>query len=249
MKQYLIRLDDACPTMNHAKWRQIEDILLRYDIKPMVGIVPHNEDPQLVIDSEEKDFWNENGSLARWNNYGWKIALHGYNHMFGSNKGLDGMNPLWSRSEFAGLSLDEQKNKIKEGVSIMRSAGFNPTFFFAPAHTFDDNTLKALFQESDIRIVSDTIALKPYRYGDFIIIPQICGRFRVMPLGGTYTFCLHPNYMLEQDFLYAEFFIRKYRQHFVSFDDLDLNNINKKSVVSNIVSIMYFTYRKLRGVY
>ena len=41
---YLIRLDDACPTMDVVKWDKIEKMLDKYHIKPMVGIVPANND-------------------------------------------------------------------------------------------------------------------------------------------------------------------------------------------------------------
>ena len=77
MKKYLIRLDDACPTMDHAKWRLMEEILDRYGVKPMVGVIPHNEDPRLMIDTEETGFWYEGGTLKRWIKKGWTIALHG----------------------------------------------------------------------------------------------------------------------------------------------------------------------------
>lgn len=42
--KYLIRLDDACPTMDKAKWQRIFDILDGNGVRPMVGIIPHNED-------------------------------------------------------------------------------------------------------------------------------------------------------------------------------------------------------------
>ena len=35
MNKYLIRLDDACPTMDAQKWSRIEDILNRGGVKPM----------------------------------------------------------------------------------------------------------------------------------------------------------------------------------------------------------------------
>ena len=41
------------------------------------------------------------------------IALHGYNHCYISDKGLDGLNPLWSRSEFAGVSLGIQNRRFR----------------------------------------------------------------------------------------------------------------------------------------
>lgn len=56
-RQYLIRLDDACPTMNSRKWQRMEDILDRYDVKPMVGVIPANNDPKQMIDSPDGKFW------------------------------------------------------------------------------------------------------------------------------------------------------------------------------------------------
>ena len=57
--KYLIRLDDACPTMDRAKWQRVFDILDRYDVRPMVGIIPHNEDPKQEIDAPYAEFWNK----------------------------------------------------------------------------------------------------------------------------------------------------------------------------------------------
>ena len=81
-----------------------------------------------------------------------------------------GLNPVWNRSEFAGVPLDQQKEKISLGISIFRSNGIEPQFFFAPAHTYDKNTLLALKSESNIRIISDTIAIKPYFEDGFVYI-------------------------------------------------------------------------------
>ncbi len=117
-KFYLLRLDDACPQMDKAKWQRVEDILDKYTIKPLVGIIPNNEDPQTCIDSFDVGFTEK---ARRWQEKGWGIALHGYNHVCGSTDA--GINPLWNRSEFAGLPLEEQKIKIREGYNTLISWG------------------------------------------------------------------------------------------------------------------------------
>lgn len=89
--KYLIRLDDACPTMDGAKWQRMFDILDRYVVRPMVGIIPHNEDPKQEIDAPDVEFWNK---AKLWHQKGYAIALHGYNHCYISNEGLKGLNPL-----------------------------------------------------------------------------------------------------------------------------------------------------------
>ena len=241
--KYLIRLDDACPTMNQEKWNKMECLLDQYAIKPMVGVIPSNADPGQMVAPVNSEFWD---LLKLWQAKGWAIALHGFDHCYVSdNKGI---NPLWARSEFAGLSLEIQKQKIKDGVEIMRLNGINPKYFFAPSHTFDDNTLTALKECSDIRIISDTIALKPYRYRDFIFIPQIGGHCFNAPVSGVFTFCFHPSFMSDKDFIALEGFIRANKDKFYSFDELKLEGLKDKSLIDKFLSWMYFTQRKLRGI-
>ena len=242
-RQYLIRLDDACPTMDAAKWQRIEDILDKHGIKPMVGIIPHNEDSQQEIAPADENFWKK---VHQWEEKGWAIALHGYNHCYNSNDGLNGLNPMWSRSEFAGLPIEEQRDKIRRGVSIMREHDLNPKYFFAPSHTFDENTLIALRKESNIRIISDTIATRPYRYKDFIMIPQFGGQCREMKLSGLFTFCLHPNTMKDEAFEKTDKFLKTYREMFTSFEKLDLSDVTKKSLSDRLLSLGYFTMRKIK---
>ena len=243
MKKYLIRLDDACPTMNAALWQRMESLLDKYGVCPMVGIIPSNADPKQMIEKEDGLFWEK--ALA-WQNKGWAIALHGFDHCYISSDA--GMNPLWSRSEFAGVSLAEQKRKIRDGVTILKSYRLEPKYFFAPSHTFDNNTLTALKEDSDIRIISDTIATKPYKQGDFIFIPQIGGHCVNMPLPGVYTFCFHPNTMDDDAFNSLESFIQKHKEEFFGFDELDLNGVKGKSMKDKVISWLYFTQRKLRRI-
>lgn len=241
MKKYLIRLDDACPTMDAARWQRMESLLDKNGVRPMVGIIPSNADPKQMIDKEDDLFWEK--ALA-WQNKGWAIALHGFDHCYISSNA--GINPLWNRSEFAGISLEQQKQKISDGVAILKNHGLNPKYFFAPSHTFDENTLQALRECSDIRIISDTIATRPYRKGEFVFIPQIGGHCVNMPLSGVYTFCFHPNTMNDDAFNALESFIQKHKDVFCAFDELDLISLKGKSLKDRIISLLYFANRKLK---
>lgn len=241
MNKYLIRLDDACPTMDHGKWAAIESILDRYDVKPMVGVIPHNEDPKQKIDAPDIYFWNK---VQQWEQKGWSIALHGYNHVYSSNEG--GINPLWNKSEFAGHPLELQKEKIRKGIAIMREHNINPKYFFAPSHTFDENTLTALFEETDIRIISDTISIKPYRYGEFIFIPQQSGHPIRIPFGGIVTVCYHPNTMTDDSFKKLETFLTSHKDQVSSFDNIDTERVGSKTIIDSIMSWIYFLRRKLK---
>lgn len=240
--KYLIRLDDACPTMDANKWQRIEDVLDAYNVRPMVGVIPANEDPKQLIDVADSEFW---AKVKNWEKKGWAIALHGYDHCYISNDGMSGLNPLWARSEFAGVSFKEQKIKIREGIKIFNSHNISPMYFFAPSHTFDDNTLHALREESDIRILSDTIATQPYRKGDFVFIPQLGGSCREMKLPGVWTFCLHPSTMKDEDFASTERFLQAHKDEMLGFDELNLTKLKGKNLMSHLLSWVYFTRRKI----
>ncbi len=241
MKYYLIRLDDACPEMDATKWQAIEDILGRYGLKPLVGIIPNNQDPQTIKDNVDNNFYDK---ARRWQEKGWAIALHGYNHVCTTEEG--GINPVHRRSEFAGLPLSEQITKIGKGYTNLINGGLIPRYFFAPSHTYDKNTLKALEEVTPIRIISDTIALRPYSQYGFTFVPCQMGKFRTPPFNGYWTFCFHPNEMDNVSIAEFEEFIKDNVDKFIAFDEINFDNIRRKSLVDRLLSAAYFVIRRLR---
>lgn len=239
-RQYLIRLDDACPTMHIDNWTHIESILNKYNIRPMVGIVPDNLDNKLIQSPHDSQFWDK---ARNWQSKGWTIALHGLNHLYHKSKG--GLNPLWDKSEFVGLSYDEQFTKLSHGKIILLDNGLNPEWFFAPSHTFDANTLIAL-KAIGINRISDTLALRPYKDDEIIFVPQIGGKCRKIPFGGVFTFCFHPNTMKDKDFSHLENFLDKYRNCFIAFDDIKYTEIGQLNLTDRLLRTLYFTRRKFQ---
>ena len=63
LARYLIRLDDACPTMHRLRWQAIEELLDEFAIKPIVAVIPNNEDPGMVFDNLDNEFWQR---VQRW---------------------------------------------------------------------------------------------------------------------------------------------------------------------------------------
>ena len=53
--RYLIRFDDICPMMNWRIWAEIEAILLEKKVKPILDVVPDNQDPHLIMDHPVPD--------------------------------------------------------------------------------------------------------------------------------------------------------------------------------------------------
>lgn len=235
MSKFIIRLDDACERRDREKWDRMEKLLDSYGIKSLVGVIPHCEDSAMAHYEYDGSFWER---VHKWVSKGWTIALHGYNHVYTTNDG--GINPVNARSEFAGETIDVQREKIKSGLAIMQSHGITPEVFFAPSHTFDENTIKALKEESEIRIISDTIAADIYSEYGMTFVPQQSGRVRKLPFR-TVTFCYHPNTMSENDFETLEVFLRKHRKKFIAFPISECSK--KKTLFDKALSFLYFVRR------
>ena len=215
---YVFRLDDVASNMNIANFERIMKIMVKYNIKPIIGVIPCNQDPRLAAygkDSRiEKDvFWLMLRKLQKEN--GWTIALHGYNHVYCSQN--SGILKIHNRSEFAGLSEAEQNKKISEGKRILEAKGLQISAFMAPAHTFDKTTLKVLGRNG-INTVTDGHGIYTYQQEGITLVPQIMSRPRVMPFG-VYTSCLHFNTMSDRDFIRTENFIVQNRDRIISFDE------------------------------
>lgn len=236
MSRYILRLDDASDYMDLEKWTRMERLLDKHQIKPIFGIILKNSDESLVSKYERNpDFWS---LMHGWMEKGWIPAMHGYEHRYVTKDG--GANPVNKRSEFAGLSYEEQAEKIRQGYQILAENNIKPGIFFAPSHTFDENTLEAIKAETPIRIISDTVAWDVYKKGDFWFIPQQSGSVRRLPFR-TVTFCYHPNTKSEKAFEELENFLGKNGGNF-------LNTIKTKerslSLVDKLLQKVYLTMQR-----
>ena len=237
---YLIRLDDASEHMNIENWDRIEQLLDENGIKPLVGVIPENKDPMLTEEfSADPTFWEKARS---WQEKGWRIALHGYEHVYSTNCG--GTNPVHDKSEFAGHSLEVQQEKIRKGLAALQSHGLQPDVFFAPSHTFDENTLEALRLESNIRFISDTVANDTYCRKGFTFIPQQAGRVRELPFKVT-TICLHPNFTTDPEFEEISDFFKAHNGEFLDPKAIQPTK-RKRSLLDRGYEMAYFLKRKLR---
>ncbi len=240
MSRYILRLDDASDYMDVDKWKQMEILLDKYDIKPLFGIIPSNQDSELISKYvKNPDFWK---LVVSWIEKGWTPAMHGYEHRYVTEDG--GVNPVNKMSEFAGLLYEEQAEKIRNGWTILAEHGIKPNIFFAPAHTFDENTLLAVEKETPIRVISDTVAWDAYREGNFYFIPQQSGRVRKLPFN-TVTFCYHPNTMTDNDFEILDIFLSKYGKSFSSVSEAIRNR--KKNIIDVLFKKLYFGLRMIRN--
>ena len=238
MSKYIMRLDDASDYMDVEKWEKVKCLLDKYHVKTVFGIIPHNQDESMVSCYEkDESFWEK---MNQWVKEGWTPALHGYDHRYITEDG--GINPVNYRSEFAGLSYERQCEKLEKGYAILEDHGIIPEIFFAPSHTFDDNTLKALSAKTRIHTISDTIAFDTYYDKGFYFLPQQSGAVRKLPFR-LVTFCYHPNVMTEQDFERLEQFLERYHEQFISFGQ-DILKKRKFGFLDKALRTLYFARRR-----
>jgi predicted deacetylase len=242
MTKYIIRLDDACPTMDKERWSRCEEILNEYDIKPVVAVIPSNIDTNLKINTADENFWEK---VNGWQLKGWQIALHGFDHSYISN--CSGILSINKTSEFAGVDINIQRKKIRAGLDIFLSKGITSNIWIAPSHTFDENTLDVLLAESKIRIISDSFAYYPYSKNGFLWIPQQLWKPK-NKIFGVWTICLHPNMMTDSEFLHLDHFCKENKKKFIN--DIDClaakYRRRKLSILDNLYSLLLNTEFKIK---
>lgn len=237
-ERYFFRLDDIAPEMDFVKFERLKNIFAKFSIRPLIAVIPQNLDPKIQYSDPREDFWKLVLDLKK---LGWLIAQHGFEHKFETQDG--GILGLHKRSEFAGLPFEIQKEKISKGLKILREKGIEAEIFVAPAHSFDEKTLEAL-AANGIKILSDGIALYPFKRRGVLWLPQITWQPRRFPLG-LLTFVLHHNTMTERDFERLEEFIRAHRQRIGNFSDLVLWYQKRNGLVIFLSAVANFIFRPL----
>ena len=238
--KYLIRLDDACHTMKLENWILFEEIFDKYSIKPIIAVIPNNKDKTLEYDSNDNFFWKR---INKWKNKGWTIAMHGYEHNL-DNTCSKSLLPFYKRSEFTGKEIHLQKEKILNSLAIFRENGISPNVFVAPAHTFDENTLKSIKDLTNIKIISDGLALNFFYFKNFYWIPVQMWNYIKLPFG-LWTLCLHPNTMTSSEIFKIDKKIRENNKNFISLSDVKVYK-RKKSFFDHLFSYVYWTRRKVK---
>lgn len=185
--RYLIRFDDICPTMNWEVWEDIEGVLDQYAVKPLLAVVPDNQDEKLMVDKPREDFWER---VRGWQAKGYAIGLHGHQHKYvNKNPGLMKLTP---QSEFAGRPRLEQSEKLAAALAIFGGHGVTADAWVAPAHSFDSTTVQLLSQFG-IGVISDGLSRMPFVDRRSIVwIPQQLWSFRPKK-SGIWTVCQHHN--------------------------------------------------------
>ena len=209
-----IRMDDITPDMDWAKFLRFKELCDLYQVKPLIGVVPENQDSMLHIDEAREDFWEYVLQLQK---DGWSIAQHGCTHIYSTKK--KGCFPLNALSEFAGRSYEEQYATLKRGKQMLEEHGIYTDMFMAPAHSYDKNTLKAL-KALGFTKLTDGFGETPYRWQELIFYPiSFKQSSSLKKKKGYTTFVIHANTMNDKDFERYENLFQAYSDRLISYNE------------------------------
>lgn len=207
-----VRLDDITPDMDYEKFHKMKQLLDTCQVKPLIGVVPFNEDQNLMRNPKITDFADFLQGLVK---EGYVVALHGYKHLYSSEKG--GLFPLNHFSEYVGVPYETQDKMIKEGKAQLKDWGVETDIFMAPAHTYDKNTLKAL-KANGFRYVTDGFGRKPYNWKGLTFLPiSVKQSDCYKDKEGYTTLVFHTNTMHDKDFERYEKIFEQHKESFVSY--------------------------------
>lgn len=225
-----VRLDDITPDMDWERFLQFKALLDRYQVKPLIGIVPDNQDENLKKQTKKtqipEDFWSYIKELEA---DGWILAMHGVHHIYTTDKG--GLFPLNNFSEFAGIPLDKQKEMLLKGKLILKEKGIETKIFMAPAHSYDRNTLKAL-KEIGFTALTDGFGNYPYLWDGLKFYPisfNLSSTFKKK--NGYSTMVVHTDTVTSDDMKRYESYFQNENIRWISFKEYLAQPVKMRNII------------------
>ena len=238
----LIRLDDIAENMNWSLMRKCENLFEKHNIRPLLGVVSNNQDTELLSYEKNDQFWSQ---IRTWQKKNWEIAMHGYTHIYDKDTFKKDYFNYGGKSEFCGHSFDEQFSRIEKSLMIFKKENIEIRSFFAPNHTYDQNTFLAL-KKNNITNIIDGYGIMPYTKNNLNFIPQLFYKQILLPFGIQST-QIHLNYWGDDEFENFKDFIEKNKSKIISFDQA-ISKINNNVLYSSINFIVEKMLKLIRKI-
>lgn len=217
----IFRIDDVTHNMNWKNFFKIINLFNKYKIKPILGVIANNKDKEFKKYSKCKfNFWKK---IYHFQKLGYEIAMHGYQHVYSRQSNNDYLNH-GGFTEFSGYSYRNQLQKLYRAKKIFNKNKIKVQTFFAPNHTFDDITIRAL-SNINIKYIIDGYGIVPYVYKNLTFFPQLFYNLNIIPFGFQ-TVQLHTNYFNKNDFVNLKNFLKVNKKKITNFSDVKDESIN-----------------------
>lgn len=213
-RKIAVRMDDITPDMNWENFCFFQELFGKAGITPLLGIVPDSRDEKLCCGKKRENFYEVMRGLKE---KGYSFAIHGCHHLYTTKKG--GLFPLNTSSEFAGVPYERQKEMLAFGKKKLEEQGITADIFMAPAHSYDNNTLRAL-KELGIMKITDGFGKEPYTYKGMTFYPIsfLLGR-SLKRKDGVTTLVLHANTVTEADKERYRKIFSEYGKNMISYSE------------------------------
>lgn len=210
-----VRLDDITADMDWDKFYKFKAVLDKHQIKPLLGVVPDNQDKTIGFNPKKEDFFLYIKELGA---DGWTIAQHGYQHVYSNHKG--GIFPLNKNSEFTGESYGVQSGKIQKGKEILQKQGIYSTIYMSPAHSYDYNTIRALL-DLGFTHITDGFGKTLYRRRGMIFLPiAFHSKNTLKRKEGVTTLVFHTNTMNDDNIANWDKVFGQQEKHLINYQQL-----------------------------
>ncbi|MBP5609370.1 MAG: DUF2334 domain-containing protein [Lachnospiraceae bacterium] len=208
--------------MDWEAFSRFAGLLDKYDIKPLIGVIPDNKDTGLDAGENRNKAFDDPEVYSQWlktlKDKGWIIAMHGVYHVYTTKMG--GLFPMNDFSEFAGVDVHEQLDMIRHGQQCLGDLGIKTDIFMAPGHSFDKNTLRAL-KRCGFKYITDGYGNEPFERLSFTFLPISYLRSRELKgRNGITTFVVHPPMMEEKEFEEYEKLLDEKRERFCDYAEM-----------------------------
>lgn len=224
-----VRLDDITADMDWDKFNQFKAVLDKYQIKPLIGVVPDNQDQTLAFNQKKTDFFQYIKELEA---EGWSIAQHGYQHVYQNHNG--GIFPLNRDSEFTGETYQVQREKLQKGKQLLENQGIIPTIYMAPSHSYDKTTIKALV-DLGFTTITDGFGKHPYQRQGIAFLPiAFHSKKALLKKSGVTTLVFHTNGMNEAAMEYWDKEFGKQQENLINYHQLLSYPVENRSCFGNV---------------
>ncbi|MCR4641621.1 MAG: DUF2334 domain-containing protein [Lachnospiraceae bacterium] len=244
MRKIAVRIDDISPDMDWERFRRFEELLARYRIRPLIGLIPDNLDRTVgsgkAMPEAEYRAW-----LEEKRREGWLFALHGWHHRYRTKqRGIFPLNPF---SEFAGLPFMMQRSMIAKGKEKLARLGAETDIFMAPGHSFDKNTLRAL-KECGFRYITDGYGDAPYIREELVFLPiSLLRSAELKRRSGFSCFVVHTAELTDTELEEYERLFSSQRSRFIDYRRLLRIKPRKRGLFGNTAEYLLALAKGLAG--
>ena len=214
----ILRLDDITESSDWSYLSQVEKVLDKYNIKPLIGVVPINGDKKIIANNNHISRNMFFSKVKKMQEKGYTIAMHGVYHSL-KNTSEKSIVDINSYGELTDLCYQDKYSQLNLGLKTLNDRKITTNVYMPPAHWIDKDTIDIL-KKNGFKYVTDGLFAYPRKIDEMWFIPQQMWRVRRVKIPGIFTICLHINNETQASINNLIDFLEENHNDFVDFYSL-----------------------------